>query len=167
MSLRLILMRHAKSDWAEAALPDHDRPLNDRGRRNADAMGAWLSLKGIRPAHALLSTARRVTETWDGLSAHLGDVEMTRHEDLYLAAPEKILDRVGSEESRDLIVIGHNPGMGALAQYLVATTPDRAEFHRFPTCATLILDIPGDTWTALGPACGRVEHFVIPQDLGR
>ncbi len=165
MSLRLILARHAKSDWSGPSQADHDRPLNPRGRNAADAIGAWMAREGIRPAHVLLSTARRVAQTWEVLAAHVGPLPVTRHDGLYLATPEAILDHVVAAGHADVMVVGHNPGMGALAQYLVAETPQRAEFHRFPTCATLVLDIPGDGWTSLGPACGRVEHFIVPRDL--
>ncbi|MEE3099475.1 MAG: histidine phosphatase family protein, partial [Pseudomonadota bacterium] len=64
---RLVLMRHAKSDWGDPGLGDHDRPLNDRGRRAAPRMGAWLAAQGAFPDAALLSSARRVQETWAGV----------------------------------------------------------------------------------------------------
>lgn len=165
MSLRLILIRHAKSDWDNAGLSDHDRPLNDRGCRAADALGGWLAQGDLAPRTVLLSTAIRVAQTWDGLAPHLGSPDISRHERLYHATPETILDAVAKQGSADVMVIAHNPGMAALAQYLVAETPTRVEFHRFPTGATLVLDIPGDDWTALGPACAQVVHFIVPRDL--
>jgi len=165
VSLRLTLMRHAKSDWGDPGLPDHDRPLNARGHRSARAIGGWLQDRNVRPTTVLLSTALRVAETWDGISPALPDAAPQRLERLYHAMPETILDCVAAHPPGDVLVIAHNPGLAALAQYLVAQTPDRVEFHRFPTCATLVLDIPGDDWTALGPACARVVDFVVPRDL--
>ncbi|MBJ3764462.1 histidine phosphatase family protein [Maribius pontilimi] len=165
MSLRLILTRHAKSDWGDPDLPDHDRTLNARGHRAADVIGRWMADQGIVPKCALLSTATRVAETWDGLAPHLDTPTVQRSAGLYHAAPETIMDEIAALECDDVIVVAHNPGLAALAQYLVVETPQRPEFYRFPTCATLVLDIPGESWLSLGPACAQVEHFVVPRDL--
>ena len=64
---RLILMRHAKSSWADPGQRDFDRPLNARGVRSAPLLGAWLRERGHVPDAALVSTARRTRETWAGL----------------------------------------------------------------------------------------------------
>jgi phosphohistidine phosphatase len=69
---RLILMRHAKSSWADPGQRDLDRPLNKRGRHAAGALGAWLKRRGYAPGHALVSTARRAQETWAGVVAATG-----------------------------------------------------------------------------------------------
>src|ERR1700729_562078 len=59
---RLLLLRHAKSAWPD--VPDAERPLNDRGRRDAPAMGRWLQSSGYVPHVVLCSTACRTRETW-------------------------------------------------------------------------------------------------------
>ena len=60
---RLLLLRHAKSAWPEG-VEDHDRPLGDRGRRDAPRMGAYMASAGLQPGFALVSSARRTQETW-------------------------------------------------------------------------------------------------------
>ena len=69
---RLILMRHAKSSWADPGQRDLDRPLNKRGRRSAALVGGWLKRKGYRPDQALVSSARRAQETWSGVVGEAG-----------------------------------------------------------------------------------------------
>ncbi len=166
MTLRLILVRHAKSDWGMPGLDDHDRPLNPRGRRAAAAIGTWLAERGHVPDGALLSTAKRVGETWDGLSPALGGkVPVTRHRSLYLASPEAMLDALPSQSADRVMLIAHNPGLASLAQWLTEDPPQRDEFDRFPTCATLVLDFDAADWGAIQPMTGQVVDFVVPRDL--
>ncbi len=166
MSLRLILTRHAKSDWGDAETPDHDRPLNARGRRSAGAIGGWLSRKGYVPGAALLSTATRVRETWDEISTALDhEVAVTWKRQLYLSSPEEILDILIDRTESCVILLAHNPGLGSLAQWLAEEPPQRGEFDRFPTCATLVMDFDAPDWGAIGPLTGRVVDFVVPRDL--
>ncbi len=166
MTLRLVLTRHAKSDWADAATADHDRPLNARGRDSARAMGNWLRSQDATPDTALVSTAKRAVDTWSGLSAAFTrTVEVRLMRALYLAPPEDILAALAPLEVQSALVIAHNPGMAALAQWLVDETPASVEFHRFPTCATLILDIAAQRWADLGPRSGAVAGFAVPRDL--
>lgn len=166
MSLRLILTRHGKSDWGDPDLDDHDRPLNARGRRSADAIGKWLVERDHVPEAALLSTALRVRQTWAGLSpAFARDVPATWDEALYLSTPEQMLDALRSRTASRVILVAHNPGMGSLAQWLAEDPPQRAEFNLFPTCATLVLDFEAVDWTGIEPLSGRVVDFVVPRDL--
>lgn len=166
MSLRLILTRHAKSDWGNPGLEDFDRPLNARGRRAAGAIGAWLAERGHLPEAALLSSARRVRETWDGLCRAAGHhAPATWDRGLYLSSPEAMLDALSSLCARSVILVAHNPGLASLAQWLAENPPQRREFDRFPTCATLVLDFEAPDWGAIEPLTGRVVDFVVPRDL--
>src|SRR6478735_6393170 len=89
---RLILIRHAKSSWADAATADVDRPLDKRGRDGAALVGAWLAREGYRPDAALVSTARRTRETWDVLAHALGDAPASYLPGLYHADAEAMLE---------------------------------------------------------------------------
>lgn len=164
MSLRLILMRHAKSDWS-GDLSDHDRPLNARGRTAARAMGGWLGATGHTPRHALISTATRAVETWAGLGL-AGDVPVTRTGALYLASPNEILRQIRRVDGSPLIVIGHNPGFQQVAAMLAAHRPDDPAFARYPTGAALVLDFDIRHWADLGEGKGRVTAFQVPRRLG-
>lgn len=164
--MRLILTRHAKSEWSGQPLEDHDRSLNPRGRRAADAIGGWLAAKEHIPDRTLLSTARRVTQTWSRIARRLpGAVETRACRELYHAAPEAILAELAKETAECVLVVAHNPGLAALAQWLVRETPQRVEFHRYPTGATLVLDPHARNWSDLGTRSAEVVDFVVPRDL--
>lgn len=164
--MRLILTRHAKSEWSDQPLEDHDRSLNPRGRRAADAIGGWLAAKEHIPDRTLLSTARRVTQTWSRIARRLpGAVEIRASRELYHAAPETILAELAKETAECVLVVAHNPGLAALAQWLVRETPQRVEFHRYPTGATVVLDLNARNWSHVGTRSAEVVDFVVPRDL--
>lgn len=80
---RLILMRHAKSSWADPGQPDHDRPLNDRGIDAAARVGKWLRARGYRPDQALVSTVARAQQTWAGVAEALDHPPMEPRPEIY------------------------------------------------------------------------------------
>lgn len=164
--MRLILTRHATSEWSDDPLKDHDRSLAPRGRQAADAIGGWFAAQGHIPNCALLSSARRATETWSRIARRLPRAVETRtSRDLYHAAPEAILAELATESAGSVVIVAHNPGLAALAQWLVRETPQRVEFHRYPTGATLVLDLDVENWSDVGTRSARVVDFVVPQDL--
>src|SRR6266700_6314858 len=75
---KLVLLRHAKSAWPD--VPDHERPLARRGRRDAPGAGAWLRRAGYLPDLVVCSTARRARETWQLAAAELGASPPVRFE---------------------------------------------------------------------------------------
>ena len=164
VSRRLILTRHAKSDWQDG-LSDHDRTLNDRGHESAAAIGRWLAENGYVPDVACLSTAQRVVETWEEIAPRLGaEVSVSWNRELYLSSPDTLLTKLAEQTAHTVIMIAHNPGMGSLAQLLAEEPPQREAFDRFPTCATLVMDFDADDWQ-IEPLTGRVVDFVVPRDL--
>lgn len=166
MTRTLILIRHAKSDWDDPALDDHDRPLNPRGRKSAPRIGAWLRRNGYLPASVLCSTAERTRETWDGIAAQLRDPpDPVYTRGLYLAAPADMLNAIRDSEAPSLAVIGHNPGIGSLAWSLCRVPPEHPKFGLFPTGATLVLDFDADHWAEVSPGRGEVVDFAIPREL--
>ena len=130
---RLILMRHAKSSWADPGQRDLDRPLNKRGRRAAALIGGWLKKKGYRPDQALVSSARRTQETWAGVVAEAGPAETRYLPELYHAGPESMLEIVQrAPDVGCLLVLGHQPGIGAFAARLLADPPEDARLRQVP-----------------------------------
>ncbi len=160
---RLVLMRHAKSEWA-TGVADHDRPLNPRGRRSAAALGHWLRDAGIAPDGALCSTALRTRETLDRL-----DLGVSARFDprLYHAEPQAILTCLRAAQGETVILLGHNPGIAAFAQEILAEAPRHPRFDDYPTGATLIAEFPIEDWAALAPGTGRAAAFVIPRELAQ
>ena len=122
---RLMLLRHAKSDWTEPKQEDSERPLNGRGRRAAPLLGQKILSQDQLPDRVLCSTAVRAQETWNGLIEAWPDDEVQRIEvlflsKLYLASPATILQTADEYQTdcNALLVVGHNPGMELLASQL-------------------------------------------------
>ena len=159
---RLILTRHAKSSWDDPSMPDHDRPLNDRGRRAARALGDWLASRGYEPEEVLCSTAARTRETWERVAlAPLEVRPLLRFEPgLYHAAPEQMLAMLRTASAPTVMMLGHNPGIAAFAAMLPARVPVDPAFRRYPTAATLVVDFQIDNWADLQPGQGSVLDFV-------
>src|SRR5258708_3490962 len=114
----LLLLRHAKSSWAEPGRDDFERPLNRRGRRPAAQMGSWLTEQGLQPKLVLCSAARRTRETLDLLHDALGTrVPLHIEPGLYLADAPALLARVQHVDAAvpSVLVIAHNPGLQELA----------------------------------------------------
>jgi phosphohistidine phosphatase len=112
---QLIILRHGKSDWHSGARTDHERPLNDRGRADAERVGRWLSANDYRPDRIACSTATRTRETIDLVSkaADWGRIEIEFDDSLYLAAESTIID-IATDNLREydrFMIVGHNPGM--------------------------------------------------------
>ncbi|NAZ35869.1 histidine phosphatase family protein [Rubellimicrobium sp. CFH 75288] len=169
MTLRLVLIRHAKSDWGDPTLPDHARPLNRRGRRDAPRMGVWIAAQGAVPARVLCSDAVRTRETLAlMLPAWSPAPEVEHRAALYHATPEAMVSLLEAEATASpLALVGHNPGLGQLAARLARRAPDHARWHDYPTCAVAVLDFAMADWSALRDGQGRVHAFAVPADLPR
>ena len=159
---RLILMRHAKSDWGNPGLPDHARPLNKRGRRAATALGHWLREAGPLPDDILCSTAARAQETCARLALPLPP---DLRDSLYMAEPPAMLAALRQAHGDTVLMIGHNPGIAAFAARLVTSPPAHDRFDDYPTGATLIAEFDIDDWTDLQERTGRAVGFITPRAL--
>jgi phosphohistidine phosphatase len=162
---QLILMRHAKSSWADAGQRDLDRPLNKRGRSAAGVIGAWMKRQGYAPDRALVSSARRAQETWDRVVDKLGAAPTSYLPEIYHAGPETLLEvlhRAG--EGRSVLMIGHQPGIGGFAARLLASPPADPAFAKYPTGATAVIGFEAD-WPEIDWGTGRLVDFVVPRAL--
>ena len=114
MQRRLIIMRHAKSDWANANLTDHDRPLNERGQRAAAQMGRHFLENKLQPCAIVASTATRVRETLALLQSEWpSEPPVFFEQSLYLASPQTLDAHVrGLHDTwTNVLLVGHNPGL--------------------------------------------------------
>ncbi|WP_342361508.1 SixA phosphatase family protein [Terrarubrum flagellatum] len=168
---RLILLRHAKSDWPQNT-PDHDRPLAARGRDQAPLIGRYLAEELITPDLAIVSTARRAQETWSLVKEAFPENVAQRDEPrLFAAAADLIIALVQGANStaRTIICVGHNPGFHDAARMLTGHG-DRYAFSRmqahFPTCAFAVIDFDIEDWAAVAPGEGRLDRFLTPKMLG-
>ncbi|MFE0512788.1 SixA phosphatase family protein [Streptomyces sp. NPDC058964] len=165
---RLVVLRHAKSAWPES-VPDHQRPLAPRGRRDAPAAGVALAEADCLPDLALCSTAVRARQTWELASAQWGTpppVRLDRR--LYAADPEELLEVVREvpPEVETLLLVGHNPGLEQLVLRLAEDgLEDSLERVRtkFPTSAIAVLAWHGTGWEALGPGTALLVSVTVPR----
>ena len=163
---RLILTRHAKSSWDDPLTPDHDRPLNERGRAAAADLGQWLSSRGYVPEQVLCSDAVRTRKTWEGIAPALpGAAVLELKPALYHAGPEVMLAVLRHASADTVMMIGHNPGIAEFAARIVAHAPINAEFSRYPTGATLVVDFGTGTWADVGFGQGVVDDFIVPREI--
>jgi len=166
MTLRLILIRHAKSSWSDPFGDDHERVLNARGRASAEAIGVWMAEQGYVPDLVLCSDAIRTQETADLiLPALTPQPKLQLSERIYHASPDTILDLVQQLSEAKIAVIGHNPGVGMLANALVKSAPEHRRFSDYPTCATTVIDFDAAKWSEVRQRSGCFEAFVVPRDL--
>ncbi|MGR3463787.1 SixA phosphatase family protein [Limimaricola sp.] len=164
MSLKLVLIRHAKSDWGDSGQRDHARPLAERGRRDAPRMAAWLAEGGHVPELVLCSDATRTRETIALMQAEWPSPPVIRHEPmLYAAPPRQLRQALHGADARSVALVAHNPGIGRLAAELAESAPAHPRFHDYPTCAVTVLEFDAKDWSAIGK--GRVAGFAIPADL--
>ena len=162
----LHLLRHAKSSWSDHGVDDHDRDLNDRGRRDAPRMGA--ALRGMCPAQpAYASSALRAQRTLQGLCAAWPEFAAQRHhtvEALYTFDYRDLLRWLQSfaGDVDRCFLIGHNPALTDLCNQLVG----RPVLDNLPTAGYLELELSVDGWNAVSPGCGDLVDHLFPRDLG-
>ncbi|HJX99864.1 MAG TPA: histidine phosphatase family protein [Streptosporangiaceae bacterium] len=147
---RLILLRHAKSDWPD--VPDRDRPLAKRGRRDAPRIGRWLDEHGYQPDVVVVSDAARTRQTWDLVAPELGGSPAVHFEPRAYAASALTLLYLAQElpaRYRTALLIGHNPGLSELATSL-AGPPESTTAAGPPESTTAVGPLESDR--ATGPA---------------
>jgi phosphohistidine phosphatase len=163
---RLYLLRHAKSSWKDTSLPDHDRPLNGRGRRAAKAIARYMQEHGIEPELVLCSTARRARETLDRIEPAAGTVHL--EPDLYAASAHALLARFRGvpDTVESVLLIGHNPGLQDLALDLARPGPAADELAaQYPTAALATLAFESSSWRNLDRGTAELVELVRPRDL--
>ena len=167
---RLLLLRHAKSAWPD--VPDAERPLNDRGRRDAPAMGRWLQSSGYVPDVVLCSTACRTRETWDLMAPELDVAPPVHYEQrIYEATALSLLHllREAGNGHRTVLLIGHNPGIAELAIGIAqladgpAGEPLGRVRKKYPTAGLAVLEFEGE-WADLTPGEVLMTEFAVPRE---
>lgn len=173
---RLILLRHAKSDWPTGVQRDLDRPLADRGRQVAPMVARYLAEQGILPEMTLVSPARRTRETWELMEPELrglaepGRPRFAYEPRIYEAEWQDLLAVVKATEPavQTLMLVGHNPGLQDLATRLASRggAGERQRLaEKFPTAALAVIEFSADDWQRTETGTGRLDRFVTPRTL--
>lgn len=171
MSKVLYLMRHAQAGRSDPELSDFDRPLNDRGRKAAPQIAAYMKQHDLAPTLVLCSSAQRAAETWDLMSSAFNpDIAVKQQRGLYLASSGQLLaalKHVPATVER-LLVIAHNPGLAELALSLAGpgSTPHALEElqENYPPAALAEFHLMADSWPKFADSAGRLNRFVQPSD---
>lgn len=164
----LILMRHAKSDWSSHTA-DIDRPLNDRGARDAIRMGAYLNQMNLVPDRMVVSTAQRTRETASLLLNHLplDEKNIIFDRQLYLADRETLCETIESyaNDSQRLLILAHNPGMDYIVSYLASSAPPLSSSGKLmTTCAAACFSL--DSLDALKkPGQAVLKNLIRPKEI--
>jgi phosphohistidine phosphatase len=158
----LMLVRHAKSSWKEGGIPDHERPLNKRGRRDAPMMAERLARRGVEVDLIVSSSATRAVATARAMGEALEYAwdEIVVEERLYEAYAEEMLDVIAEQDDwvDNLMLIGHNPGLTALANYLSSH-----DIENVPTCGVVELKYDVERWAEVGDAEPFEADFDYPK----
>ena len=166
MTKRLILTRHAKSSWDDPNTPDHDRPLNDRGKAAAADLGDWLASRGYIPQQVLCSDALRTRKTWSGIAPALpGAPGPELKPALYNAGPDVMLAVLRHAHADTVMMIGHTPGIAESAHRLLASDPLHPAFQRYPTGATLVAEFAIPSWSEAAFGTAVALDFIVPREL--
>jgi phosphohistidine phosphatase len=144
----LFLIRHAKSSWGDTALPDKDRPLNDRGRRDAPKIGERLAKRDVKPDLILSSPAMRALKTAEIIAKKLDyrRKDIVVDDRLYAVGADDLLDvirKLGDKLER-VMLFGHNPELTELAHRL------SSKITHMPTCAVAEFTFDAKSWSKIG-----------------
>lgn len=161
----LHILRHAKSSWSDQGLPDRERGLNKRGKRDAPRMGDALS-QHLLPQPITVSTARRAQLTLGGLCDSwpaLAELEHSTDEALYTFSANELIKWLSDQDDdiQSLFIIGHNPGLTELANILVGED----WLDNLPTAGYLAFRLDIDHWWNVGEGCARLECKLFPREL--
>lgn len=166
----LIIVRHAKSDWGEASLDDHDRPLSRRGERNAPQMATLLAEK-LKTEDAgvdalISSSALRARTTAAHFARGLGfpeaEVEITQSGYLASAGEWMKLIAAADESVGRLMIFGHNPGLETLANALLR---EGEGIDHLATCTVVRIALDVDFWGSVDLGTGRLVECLKPREV--
>jgi phosphohistidine phosphatase len=177
---RLMLLRHAKTEHDAPSGHDQDRRLDDRGRLDAAAIGAWIGRHPPLPDAILVSTAVRARQTWEIAGQAIKDAireqaaskwQVELLDAIYGAEPGQLLQIIRMAEVTNpahLLVVGHNPGMHELALMLTGSgeaAAKKAIEDNLPTAGLAILDFAIDDWSEVAFRGGKLVRFTSPRLL--
>ena len=165
MPKKLILFRHAKSDWTSGAASDHARPLARRGMEAARVMGKFLMSAGEVPEQILCSSAVRAVATTQ-LAAKAGGwiIPVDFRDSLYLPETGSVIEEIrkAPDKLSSLMLVGHEPTWSELASLLIGDARIKVS-----TGSMLRIDFEATRWSEVKPGSGQLRWLIPPKLLGR
>lgn len=158
---KLILIRHAKSDWSNPLSEDFLRPLNKRGKKNAPLMAKVLKEKNIRPDLIISSPSIRTKQTLEYFIKELNYNDEVRFEESIYEAPYENLLKVIKDIPnihKTVFLMGHNPGLCDLTNFLVDKN-----FENIPTCGIVEIDFNAKSWQDISKENSNLISFEYPK----
>lgn len=164
MERTLVMIRHAKSSWANPLQSDFERPLNERGEHDAPMMGQRLKKKGIIPDLIIASTAKRAKQTAKKIAKEVGyDIEKIQwYEKLYHCIPavfEEVIYEIDSSV-KTVFIVAHNPGISSFAHQLSG----KFEHDSMPTCGIVGAKFEADEWYEFSRVNKQVFLYDFPKN---
>jgi phosphohistidine phosphatase len=167
-----MLLRHAKSSWADPGMDDKDRPLSPRGTRAAPVIGAYMRKHDFMPGLVLCSPARRARETWKLVAVELkASPKFVMDDAIYdFGNGGRIMQSVIAKaaEAQAVLIVGHNPSIESLAARLIGDGDPKLRKRldaKYPTGALAVIDFAAKTWRDVEDRTGRLAVFIRPRDL--
>lgn len=162
---QLLIVRHAKSDQNNASLNDFDRPLNDRGHKNAPEMAERLIKQDLIPQQIVSSPALRALSTAHYFADTLGITrdKIIKEENIYEASATTLLKIInGFDEQSDFTALfGHNPGLSEIAEQLTGNP----ELYNLPTTGMALIEFPVDQWSMVSRGTGKLLLYDYPKNV--
>jgi phosphohistidine phosphatase len=164
MKRTLVMIRHAKSSWANPLQSDFERRLSDRGEHDAPAMGERLKKQGLIPDLIIASSAKRTKQTARKIAKEVGyDPEEIRYEEkLYHCIPpvfEEVLADV-KDKVNTVFIVAHNPG---ITEFVNQFSPE-FKVDNMPTCGIVGVHVETDEWNSFAIAKKKVFLFDYPRN---
>ena len=164
MSKKLLIVRHAKSDWESGIKRDFDRPLNNRGEKNAPEMAQRLVSKNIIPEKIVSSPALRAITTAGFFAEAFGYPKsaISQEPKIYEASASSLLKIINTlpNQYNFIALFGHNPGLTELVINLSKT-----DIYNIPTCGTVLLEFPYEDWNMITSGSGEKVFFDFPKNI--
>jgi len=163
----IFILRHAKSSWAQPGVPDIERPLNGRGRKQCAMLQDWMKSQGVSPDRVIASPSARTRETASRVSPALGEAPVEFIDQLYAGSIDTYMSQLWSADGESVLLIGHNPTCDELVRYLA--TPDTVAdtvlaTQGYPTAALSVLEFECG-WAELGKASAKLKQFITAKSL--
>jgi phosphohistidine phosphatase len=172
--LRLMLLRHAKTERLQRGQHDRERKLTKRGRADAGNVARYMISYCLVPDQVIVSPARRAQQTWAVLARAFAEgPNVVSNESVYDASAEMLIDVIAKTHAgRSLLVVGHNPSLHDLAVQLIGSGDGTAREQisdKLPTSGLVVIDLQIERWSQLQPhpQAGPLERFVTPRFIAK